>query len=56
MPPVPGTDVGSYRIEAELGHGGMGVVFRALDNRLGRPVAIKFLSSALADAATRRAV
>ena len=54
MPPVPGTDVGSYRIEAELGHGGMGVVFRALDNRLGRPVAIKFLSSALADAATRR--
>jgi len=54
MPPVPGTDVGSYRIEAELGHGGMGVVFRAVDNRLGRPVAIKFLSSALADAATRR--
>jgi Tol biopolymer transport system component len=54
MPPVPGTDVGSYRIEAELGHGGMGVVFRALDSRLGRPVAIKFLSSALADASTRR--
>jgi serine/threonine protein kinase len=54
MPPVPFTDVGSYRIEAELGHGGMGVVFRALDSRLGRPVAIKFLSSALADASTRR--
>src|SRR4029079_3760017 len=54
MPPAPGTDVGSYRIEAEIGHGGMGVVFRALDSRLGRPVAIKFLSSALADASTRR--
>ena len=54
MPPAPGTDVGSYHIEAELGHGGMGVVFRALDSRLGRPVAIKFLSSALADASTRR--
>ena len=54
MPPVPGTEVGSYRIESELGHGGMGVVFRAVDSRLGRPVAIKFLSSALADASTRR--
>src|SRR3954462_3592600 len=54
MPPLPGTDVGSYRIEAELGHGGVGVVYRALDTRLGRPVAVKVLSCALAAASTRR--
>src|SRR5262245_17869517 len=54
MPPAPGTDVGSYRIEAEIGHGGMGVVYRALDSRLGRSGAIQVLSSAVADAAPPR--
>jgi len=49
-----GTLVGAYRIESPLGEGGMGTVYRALDTKLNRPVAIKFLSDALADAAARR--
>src|SRR6202158_3812487 len=53
-PLVPGTQIGVYRIESTLGEGGMGVVYRALDTKLNRPVAIKFLSGDLADAAARR--
>jgi serine/threonine protein kinase len=49
-----GTQVGVYRIEDRLGEGGMGTVYRALDTKLHRPVAIKFLSDELADAAARR--
>src|SRR5579872_2616498 len=51
---VPGAEFGQYKIEAEIGAGGMGIVFRAMDTRLHRPVAIKFLSGDLADAAARR--
>src|SRR5262245_10651008 len=50
----PGTVIGSYRIESQLGEGGMGVVYRALHTKLNRPVAIKFLSEDLADPAARR--
>ena len=40
-----GEALGHYRIEGKLGVGGMGVVYRAFDTKLHRPVAIKLVKS-----------
>ena len=44
-----GTRLGPYEIVSPLGEGGMGEVYRALDTRLNREVAVKILSGQLAD-------
>src|SRR5262245_39478855 len=44
-----GVRLGPYEIVAPLGHGGMGDVYRAVDTRLDRSVAIKRLSARVAD-------
>ncbi|MEO7084574.1 MAG: serine/threonine-protein kinase [Gemmatimonadaceae bacterium] len=41
-------DIGKYKIVARIGEGAMGVVYRALDPVLNRPVAIKVMSDSIA--------
>ena len=43
MPEI-GQKLGRYRIEEEIGAGGMGVVYRAFDEKLERNLALKVLS------------
>jgi eukaryotic-like serine/threonine-protein kinase len=45
---TPGSELGPYKVGNPIGAGGMGEVYRARDNRLGRDVAIKVLPQHLA--------
>ncbi len=48
-------DFQHFKIEAKIGSGGMGEVYQARDQKLGRQVALKILPKALGDDAVRRA-
>jgi len=54
-PFAPGTRLGPYEIVEAIGAGGMGLVFRAIDTRLGRSVAIKTSREPLSDRFEREA-
>jgi eukaryotic-like serine/threonine-protein kinase len=53
MPLSPSTRIGPYEVNAQIGVGGMGEVYRATDTTLGRLVAIKVLPDAFAQDGVR---
>lgn len=50
----PGRTVGPHRIQEKIGAGGMGIIYRALDTRLQRQIALKFLPNHLYQNETAR--
>ncbi|MET0166843.1 MAG: hypothetical protein ABW318_17785, partial [Vicinamibacterales bacterium] len=51
----PGDSISHFRILEQIGGGGMGLVYRAEDIKLGRSAALKFLPAGLAEYRQRRA-
>jgi ABC-type branched-subunit amino acid transport system substrate-binding protein len=52
---TPGTTFAGYRVESLVGRGGMGIVYRAIDLSLERPVALKLIAPELAEDESFRA-
>jgi Tol biopolymer transport system component len=50
---TPGTRLGPYLVDAQIGAGGMGEIYKASDTRLGRDVAVKILPISFAEDADR---
>lgn len=46
---APGTLLGHYKVIRRLGQGGMGVVYEAVDQKLGRHVAVKLLGETIGE-------
>lgn len=55
MPLEPGQELSHYRVERQVGKGGMGEVYSARDTRLGREMAIKVLPTEVAQSRERLA-
>ena len=54
MPLTPGTKLGHFEILSAIGEGGMGEVYRAHDDKLGRDVAIKVIRADAIESTDRR--
>ncbi|MDQ6707866.1 MAG: hypothetical protein M3Z85_18055, partial [Acidobacteriota bacterium] len=55
LEPTPGSTLGHFQILSKIGQGGMGVVYKGVDTRLNRAVAIKFIAQEVAQEVSQRA-